>query len=1359
MVIRQSIFRLAFFSSSTTAHIAVSITFSLFQLVDMSAASSFDFSDISRAMRRDQHRLRRQYQQIQDKERQGQDQTAKREQWQTALEKSVVLRSLRKQNQPHPIVDPDLPIAERVDEISTAIRDHQVVVISGETGSGKSTQLPLICLQLGLGESGFIGHTQPRRIAARGVSARIAEQLNTRIGNLVGYKIRFGDETGPETLIKVMTDGILLAETGSDRFLDGYEVIIIDEAHERSLNIDFLMGYIKRLLPKRPDLKVIITSATIDTEKFATHFTIDPERPVPIIQVEGRTYPVDIEYHPVGFDRAGNEIDQDVESATVAAVHDLASRDRGDMLVFLPTEMAIRNLAKKLRSRSLPGDGSNRTEVLPLYARLSTDQQNSIFKPGAARRIVLATNVAESSITVPRIRYVIDQGLARISRYAPRSKVQRLPIESISQASADQRAGRCGRLGPGICVRLYAQEDFQNRARFTTPEIRRTNLASVILQTRALRLGTIEEFPFIETPSSESIRDGYKTLFEIGALDHRSDLTPLGKQLSRLPVDPRIGRILYAASDEGCLAEILIIAAALEVQDPRVRPAEKQAAADEAHAKFHDERSDFIAKLNLWNWLHERRESLSRSQFRKACAQNFLSYMQVQQWMDVYRQLRSMVKDHRLIWSSAPDGYAAIHQSLLTGLLSGVAMRADRREYTGQGGIKFFLWPGSGLVKIKQNNPQQKKSTEQKQDGNSGGLPTWILVAEIVETANRYGRTAAWIDPDWIEPRADHLLKRTYSEPHWSKKRQSAMAYEKVSLFGLPIVNRRPVRYGNIDPDHSRQLLIEQGLVADQMKRDFPFLTHNRKTLADIETLAAKTRKRDLIIDEYRIKHFYDDRLPAEVFDGGELAGALKRDSALDQRLRISPEDLTPDEATSIASEDFPNEMQIGDLRLPLEYKFTPGILDDGVNIRVPLEAVAQIHENHLGWSVPGLLPSRIISLIRSLPKSIRRNLVPAPETAAEVAERIEFGVGAFFDVIADQLSRVAGQRIRPEEFNLAKLDDAQKINIQVCDETGQVIAQARDLSELRAQLPQSAHGAAIEIASDDTWNRDAISTWDWDEFPKQIVTKRGVADVPLFPTIVDTGSTVNLRLFDDPERSRRLTRQGLATLFRLANRKIIKSQVNWLPDLDRLSMTASQILDSSDVLRADLAQLISLLAFVERKPVPRTREDFEMRQDNALEKMGVAAQKIAPWLKLWLGECQQCLLQLNALPEQFQHAHNDLQRQLSHLFQEGFLTATPWRWLEHYPRYLKGILLRLDRMKSGALDKDRQQTAELSALYEQFETRQEETNQVGSFDSELDQYGWMLQEYRVSLFAQKLGTSETVSPQRLEKQWKKVTS
>ncbi len=1300
-------------------------------------------------MLRDQHRLR------------GMARKSKRDlssDWQTRLRESIGIREARKIALPAPRLDDELPVAQRADEIRRAINEHQVVVISGETGSGKSTQLPLVCLQLGLATGGFIGHTQPRRIAARSVAARLAQQLTTKLGDQVGYKIRFHDQTNPQSFVKVMTDGILLAETAADRFLNQYEVIIVDEAHERSLNVDFLLGYLKRLLPKRPELKLIITSATIDTQKFADHFTLDSTRPVPVFNVEGRNYPVDILYRPPGYDVEGQPIDQDLEQATIDSVLELAARDRGDMLIFLPTEHDIRTLAKKLRSQRLPRDGNANTEILPLYARLSTEQQSLIFERSKARKIVLATNVAESSITVPGIRYVIDTGTARISRYAPRSKVQRLPIESVSQASANQRAGRCGRVAPGVCVRLYSEDDFAARPKFTTPEIRRTNLASVILQTKALKLGPIEEFPFIEPPRTESIRDGYRTLHEIGAVDDTHELTRLGRGLSRLPVDPRIGRMLFAASENGCLAELLVIASALEIQDPRVRPAEKQAAADEQHAKFAHEDSDFFGILQLWEFVHAQREKLSRSQFRKACQQNFLSLMLLQQWMDVHRQLKSLARENKLRMSTDRDNYESIHQAILTGMLSGVAMQSDRREYTGGGGVKFNIWPGSGTVK----KP-----------------PKWILVAEIVETAKRYGRNVARIDPSWIEPLAGHLVKRNYSEPHWSKKRQSATAYERVSLFGLPIVARRPVRYGPIDPDLSRQLLIDQGLSEDQMRVAPPFLIHNRQVIEELEQNVAKTRNRDWIVDRVRVRNFYDRNLPTDAIDGASLSSELKKNPQLDDQLRITAGDLIP-ESVDVSPYDFPNSVPIGDLQLPVHYKFTPGDEDDGVSLQVPLEGVAQIHDNHLGWLVPGLLEARITALIRSLPKSIRRLLVPAPDTAREVAGQLSFGQGSFWCVVADKLSQLAGQPVTPDMFDLNKMDEFLKFNVQVCDEAGQVIAQSRKLSRLKSQLSQQLSEAPVDrvvaVAERQEWHQDGMTDWSWGDLPEQIIVRRGIADVPLFPTIFDASDSVGLRLYDNRALSDRVTRRGLTTLFRIANRKAIRGQVNWLPELEKLSVIAmplfeSDMIDSqgqhafeskkpqtsSEIFKHHVAMLMTRMAFVEGRAVVRSRNEFDERNQNAAERIGLAAQKIAPWLSKTLSGFQECRLALEKLSDRFEQARIDIHGQFDHLFPSGFLIQTPWCWLEHYPRYLQAIVLRLDQLCSGGEDRDRRNTTEIQSFWERFLTENASLIQQSSVNDQLDYFGWMIEEYRVSLFAQQLGTSETVSAKRLEKQWSKV--
>ena len=944
-------------------------------------------------MQRDQFRLRRR---IRGLRKQG---TATEHQAIVdQLAQSIALRERRQASVPVPNYDTQLPIYGRREEIIAAIRENQVVVISGETGSGKSTQLPLIALEMGYGTGGMIGHTQPRRIAARGVASRIASQLGCQLGEQVGFKIRFADQTAEQTYIKLMTDGILLAETQSDRFLDQYEMIIVDEAHERSLNIDFLLGYLKRILPKKQNLRLVITSATIDTRKFAEHFTEDQRNPVPVINVEGRTYPVDIEYRDPQSDQEPDSTtsDRDTDRHVLNACRDLADQGNGDILVFLPTENDIRTLNKKLRGVSFRGPA---TEILPLYARLSTEQQNRIFQSHSGRRIVLATNVAESSITVPGIKFVVDTGTARISRYAPKSKVQRLPIEPVSQASANQRAGRCGRIGPGRCIRLFSQEDYESRARFTTPEIRRTNLASVILQTLSLKLGEISQFPFIDPPGNDAIRDGYKTLFEIGAVDEGRNLTPLGRKLAKLPVDPRIGRMIYQAQEENCLSEILIICSGLELQDPRMRPAEKKQAADTQHQKFAHESSDFLSMLRLWDFFHQLKEDLSRSRLRAACSQNFISLSLMRQWQDIHRQLKGMAASQGLKTRKRRDDYDAIHRSLLSGLLSGVALLGDRHEYTGAGGIKFHLWPGSGVFANK---------------------PKWIMAGEVLETSRRYGRTIARISPNWIEPLASHLVKHHYSDPHWSRKQQTVLAHERVSLFGLPIVANRRTTYGKIDPEHSRDLFIEQALTEGEYTGNENFYRKNNQLLESIKTEAAKTRNRELIVDSYLVNGFYDQRLPPQVFDSASLKRALKQDRQLDHQLCMTRDDLIESQP-ELNQAQFPNEVKIGAMQIPVDYQFSPGAKDDGATIEIPVEGLGQIDDIQTGWLIPGLMVDRIVALIRSLPKPIRRNLVPAPETAKQVADNLPFGQGSFLESVARELSRRAGQPVRVEQFKPEK--------------------------------------------------------------------------------------------------------------------------------------------------------------------------------------------------------------------------------------------------------------------------------------------------------------------------------------------------
>ena len=1287
---------------------------------------------VASGMQRDRFRLRRQIRKLKTASQNSATGTKplsqEIEKLAADVDKSCELFSKRNSTHPQPNYDEDLPIYLRRAEIIQAIKDHQVVVISGETGSGKSTQLPLIALEAGFGVSGFIGHTQPRRIAARSVASRIAQQLNSSLGSHVGFKIRFDDKTSDQTFIKLMTDGILLAETQTDRFFDQYEMLIIDEAHERSLNIDFLLGYIKQIMAKRPDLKIIITSATIDTERFAAHFG-GPEHQVPIINVEGRTYPVEIIYRdPVELTGKTNP---DVHEAIVDTVKDRTRESDGDILVFLPTENDIRVVSKKLKGANLPG---RRTEVLPLYARLSTQQQNLIFQPQKDRRVVLATNVAESSITVPRISTVIDTGTARISRYAPRSKVQRLPIEAVSQASANQRAGRCGRIGPGTCVRLYSEEDYTNRTPYTTPEIRRTNLASVILKTLSLRLGNVAEFPFIDPPHTEAIRDGYKTLREIGAIDDRKKLTKLGRWLARLPVDPRIGRMIHAADDENCLSEILVIAAALEIQDPRVRPAEKQKAADEQHEKFLHEKSDFMSYLKLWDFLQDLKDKLSRSKFKHACAQNFLSFTLVRQWQDVHRQLRSMVLQNGLKTRDRKDDYNAIHRSLLAGYLSGIAMLGDRHEFTGAGGIKFHLWPGSGVFESK---------------------PKWIVASEIVETSRRYGRTVGKIAPEWIEPLADHLVSRKFVDPHWSKKRQTTMAYENVSLFGLPIVNRRLKGYNKVDPGVSRDLFIEDGIVADQLASLPNFVVHNQLLLEELQSQAAKTRRRDLVIDEYAVIRFYQEHIPVDCCDSAALKRALKSDPTLEKRLEMQPDDLLPDTSLGSFAEAFPDRVAVGAMQIPVEYRFQPGDEDDGATVTIPLEGIGQIDDIQAGWLIPGYNEQRVTALIKSLPKSLRRMFVPAADTAKKVCEQLSEAKGAFNEAVANQLSRIAGQPVSASDFNAEKVDSHLRVNIKVVDEGGEVVARGRSVRELRSQLGAEATSAIIEL-DDDSWKQDGLKDWTWDELPEEIVIRRGSTQLAAFPSIVDQNDSVGLRLVDSRAAADEQTRQGLVRLLQIINRKNVRSQTNWLPDLDQHTVKLSRYVNSKQ-LKSELADLIVRIAMVEKKPIPRRRADFDAIQENRIESVSIATQEVASWLPKFAKSAHEMALAIEGMSNKFSSAKGDIRLQLKTLTEEHFISRTPWLWLKHFPRFFDAIKYRIDKLPTTPPVKDKEQTAEVIKFWELFQQQAASHQQQSIVDPELTKFRWMVEEFRVSLFAQPLGTSLTVSSKRLEKQFAKV--
>ncbi len=1281
----------------------------------------------------DRHRLRRLVRSIRQAQKQRKPFDRNLAKLANELQKSVELQQIRLERKPIVTCDETLPIAAKAAEVREAIQGHQAVVVCGETGSGKSTQLPKICLEMGRGIDGMIGHTQPRRIAARSVAARLAEEMNSTLGGDVGFKIRFTDTTNPRTYVKLMTDGILLAETQSDPFLNQYDTIIIDEAHERSMNIDFLLGYVKRLLPKRKDLRLIITSATIDAARFSEHFATE-KGPAPVIEVSGRSYPVEVRYRPLAGEDDAAEID--VERGVVDAVAELAAEGEGDVLVFMPTERDIRETAKALRGRQVSGGGLDRAaEVLPLYGRLSTAEQNRIFDSHSKRRIVIATNVAESSLTVPGIRCVVDSGTARISRYSARSKVQRLPIEPISRASADQRKGRCGRLGPGICIRLYSEEDYLSRDEYTAPEIQRTNLAAVILQTLALKLGAIEDFPFLDPPKPTAVREGYKTLFELGAIDEHEKLTDIGKQLSRLPVDPRVGRMILAAVEENCLREVLIIAAALELQDPRERLFDKQQAADEAHAQFAHEDSDFFSYLKLWDFYERLKSDLSRGKLRKACRQNFLSYNRMREWQEIHRQLLRITDQQRFKQHDRRDDYDAVHRALLPGLLSGLAFRSDTYEYTGAGGQKLHLWPGSGTFAAK---------------------PKWIVAAELVETAKRYARTVARVNPNWIEPLAEHLVNRSYSEPHWVGESGSAMVYEKVSLFGMPIVPRRRVPYGRVDAVKAREMLIQNGLVEGDWQTPAKFFAHNQQLVEQLEELAAKSRRRDFLLGEEARYEFYDRRIPAHAYDGARLSKWLKKaERTQPQLLHMSHQDLLREESDAVNQADFPDAISIGQMRLPLEYHLEPGSDEDGVTLTIPPEGLNQLQASRLQWLVPGLLEEKIAALIKALPKSTRRNLTPIAETAQRVAAELSFAHGSFTETVAEKLAEIAGARIDPAEFAQVSLPKHLMMNVRVVGSDGETLGEGRNLNEIRKQLRPSADN--YSAADDDRFHRDEIVKWDLEQFPAKVGIERNGITLHAYPALLDRGGSVSLRLLDCPHRAAFETRAGLRRLYCLAQRRELKAQADWLPEIDRILLQAATLPDGAKFRRA-IGDLLADRAFLAADNVPRTADQFEQQLAAGRERMLPAVQEVSALLPPLLAAYQRALSRVEALSAHAaSDAAQDMTSQLQQLTAAGFLTRTPWNWLQQYPRYFDAMCRRIQKLADGGSAKDRQHLAVIAPRWRAYLTRAGEHQTRGVHDPELIHYRWMLEELRVSLFAQELGTCITVSPQRLDKQGAKV--
>lgn len=1339
-----------------------------------------------------------------------------------------------------PITFPEaLPVSARRDEIARAIAGHQVVIVSGETGSGKTTQLPKICLSLGrglgAGGSGLIGHTQPRRIAASATGRRIAEELGTPFGEVVGYKVRFTDNLAPGASVKLMTDGILLAETQTDPLLKAYDTLIIDEAHERSLNIDFLLGYLKEILPRRPDLKLIVTSATIDAERFARHFGSE-DKPAPVIEVSGRLYPVELRYRPVAEEsvavksaqgtlsrerpdrperqRSQRETDRDLIDAIVDAADELCREGPGDVLVFLPGEREIRDAAQALRKHHPP-----HTEILPLFARLSAAEQERVFRPSNARRIVLATNVAETSLTVPGIRYVIDTGLARVKRYSYRNKVEQLQVESISQASANQRAGRCGRVADGICIRLYDEADFTARARFTDPEILRSSLAAVILRMKSLHLTAIETFPFIEPPPGRAIADGYQLLNELGAVDDDNALTPLGRELARLPLDPRVGRMILAARDQQALREVLIIASALSVQDPRDRPIDAQEQADQAHRRFADERSEFLQWPKIWAWFDEAiAHKKSNRQLTDACRANFLSHLRLREWRDVHSQLLTVVREHGWRLNESDATFEQIHLALLTGLLGNLGLKADDEPYyLGARSIKFYLWPGSALAK------------------KAG---RWVMAAELVETSRLYARGIAKIEPEWIEKVGAHLLKKSLSEPHWEKRAAQVSAYERAMLYGLPIYHRRRVSFGKQDPARARELFIRGALVEGEFDTKLAFFAHNRKLLAEIEQLEHKSRRQDVLVDDELIFAFYDAAIPQGIHTGAAFErwyrDELKKLGQPEDKPRLlylSRDDLMRHEASGVTTDLFPKRLTMAGNEMALTYHFEPGSPRDGVTLAVPLYALNQVDARRTEWLVPGMLKEKAQLLLKSLPQKLRRHVVPLPQYAAGFAERssdgARFGAGGLVDALIADVRGETQVALKQADFKLETLPAHLFMNFKVIDEHGRQLAMGRNLAHLRAELGGEAQqqfqklaaNATLVDQSGDALSRGAtagaargasapgagsgygaspsgpgaagatsasgaarggggragagapvphtapqgasgapatalyenLTTWNFGKLPELLEIRRRGQTLFGYPALVDRGTHCDVEVFDSPDEAARIHRAGLRRLFALQLREPIKYLEKNLPGLREMAMqfiaraTQEELRDQLIDTALDRACLQDLL--------PDDDASFHARRDEGRSRLTLLAQEISRLVGQILNEYATVLKKL-AQAKSFAAAYADLQSQLDALMVKRFVVDTPYSQLTHFPRYLKAIGLRIDKLKADPA-RDARQFAEFHPLLQHYQRALAQRG--GVTDARLAEFRWLLEELRVSLFAQELRTPMPVSVKRLYKVWESM--
>jgi ATP-dependent helicase HrpA len=1241
------------------------------------------------------------------------------------IEKSAGGVDARAASKPDITYPAELPVSQQRESLLAAIRENQVVVVAGETGSGKTTQLPKLCLELGRGIRGQIGHTQPRRLAARTVAERIAAELGTPLGDTVGYEIRFSDHSGDRTLVKLMTDGILLAEIQRDRMLRAYDTLILDEAHERSLNVDFLLGYLKQLLPRRPDLKLIITSATLDPARFARHFD-----DAPIVEVSGRTYPVEVRYRPLGDAVAAEEEREeeqeapDIYEAIGDALDELATDGPGDVLVFLSGEREIRDAADALRAQGRPDE----LEILPLYARLSAAEQARVFSTSDRRRVVLSTNVAETSLTVPGIRYVIDPGTARISRYSTRTKVQRLPIEPISQASANQRKGRCGRVADGICIRLYSEDDFLGRPEFSEPEILRTSLASVILQMTALGLGDIEAFPFVDPPDRRSIADGVALLHELGAIDPdepdpRRRLTADGRRLAQLPVDPRYGRMLLEADRTGCLAEMLVIASALSIQDPRERPADKQQAADAMHARFADPASDFAAFLNLWRHLQEQQQALSSNQFRRRCKAEFLHYLRIREWQDLHGQLGSITRNLGMAPNSAPAAADTISMALLAGLLSHLGMRdPERRDYLGARGARFAVFPGSGLAR--------------KQ-------PRWLMAAELVETSRLWGRMVAKIEPEWVEPLAAHLVKRSYSEPHWEKRRGSAVAVEKVTLYGVPIVAARTVAFGRIDPQTSRELFIRHALVEGDWATQHSFFAANRTLLADAQDLESRARRRDLVVDDQTLYDFYDQRIPADVVSGRHFDSWWKKTRRSEPELLTFTAEMLLHDSPDGIGEQYPDVWTSEDLSLPLAYTFEPGAEDDGVTVEIPLAVLNRVRADDFDWNVPGRRDELVTALIKTLPKTLRRQFVPAPQFAAAVLERVAADGEPLLSAVPRALRAITGVTVPPDAWQLDKLPPHLRPTFRVHDDSGAVLAVGKDLDELQQRLKPQAQ-RAIAAAADDV-ERSGLRTWDFDALPRTFAN----GPVQGYPALVDEGGSVAIRVLGRPSDQEAAMRAGTRRLLLLTLPNPTKPLLSSMSNASKLALTANPHGSVTALLDDCAAAAVDLLVDRFGGPAWDRAAFADLSTKVAAELPATARSVLATVIRILdVARTVDSHLREPIAPA-LAASMTDLREQYRDLIAPGFVVTTGVHRLEDVLRYLRAMERRLAKLPGEGV-REQTRIRSLQDLQSDYRQLLAALPPGRPAPEQVLAIRWMFEELRVSWFAQELGTRMPVSEQRI---------